>query len=147
MSDVRVGQVARQRGWAEKAAEVDRRADEASIRLAVRSREARIRKTLGIVDRLLDRYEIDVDRLELKPSDLPNLVKLSELLIGEPTDRMEAVVVRRVFALVVERAGRFVPREQREEFLTVMGELEAEIPSPERPALDTDADDVVESSA
>lgn len=147
VSDVRVGQVARDRRWKEKALEVDRLADEASITLAVRTRSARIKKTLGVIDRMLDRYTANVNALELKPSDLPQLVKLAELLVGEPTDRVEVSIVRRVFALLVERAGRFVPAEQRPAFLVEMRELEASLPQEERPALDNGPEAVVESPA
>jgi hypothetical protein len=147
ISDVRVGQIARSRRWQEKALEIDRRLEESSIRLVVRSREQRIKKTLGIVDRLLDRYESGVDGLELKPSDLPNLVKLAELLVGEPTDRVEVATVRRVFAILIERAGRFVTLEQRPAFLLEMRELESALPEPERPALDTGPEIVQESPA
>jgi hypothetical protein len=148
VSDVRVGQVARQRGWQAKALEVDRRADEASITLAVRTREQRIKKTLGIIDRMLDRYTTSVNALELKPSDLPQLVKLAELLVGEPTDRVEVSVVRRVFALVIERAGLYVERDRREAFLEEMRELEASLPQPDsRPALDKSVEPVLDAES
>lgn len=148
VSDVRVGQIARERDWKAKALEVDRRADEASITLAVRTRSQRIKKTLGIIDRMLDRYSANVNALELKSSDLPNLVKLAELLVGEPTDRVETAVVRRVFALVIERTAVYVALEHREAYLAEVRELEAALPEPtEQRALDKGEEDVQESPA
>lgn len=117
ISDTRVRVVARRDDWAAAAAEIDRRTLEQAKTRIVRSRAERVQKTLGIVDALLDRYDAELDKLELRPGELDRIVKLAELLVGEATDRMEFSEVQDALGATVKLALEYIGREQRDEFL------------------------------
>lgn len=97
----RVARVAKRDNWAAKAEEIDRKAAARAQGRIVRSREERVAKVLGIVDGLLDRYDTNLDGLELRPSDIPHLTKLAELLVGEATDRMSFGEVQEALSVVI----------------------------------------------
>lgn len=101
VSGTRVRYVARRDGWPELADEIDAEALAKVKRRMVLSREQRIEKTLGIVDGLLDRFDDRLDDLEVRPADLPALVKLAELLVGEATDRMSFAEVQEALSVVM----------------------------------------------
>jgi hypothetical protein len=113
----RVRFIAKRESWAELAADVDARTLEQAKQRIVRSRAERVRKTLGIVDGLLDRYDQQLDVLELKPADLDRLVKLAELLEGEATDRITVGEAQQGFAVLLTIAARYVPKQRRQAFL------------------------------
>jgi hypothetical protein len=53
----------------------------------------------------------------VKLGDLPGLVRLRELLLGQATDRVEVSEVRLVLVAAFSTASRYVPDERREDFL------------------------------
>lgn len=119
VSDVSVRKWARREGWAALAASEDAKSANTHLRHAVKTRDARVAATLRIVDGVLDSFVDDLDARarEAKLADLPALVRLAELLEGEATDRVELGEVQLVIQAVMAAAGRFVPRELRDEFL------------------------------
>lgn len=124
VSDSRVSRVARERKWREKVVEADQHITDQINAQAVFSRAERVQKALSLVDGLLVRAGADIERLgkDLRPSDLPAIVKLAELLEGEATDRVALGEVQLVIQAVVAVAGRWVtselpPAERRDGFL------------------------------
>lgn len=77
--------------WPSKAAAADADASEKGQRQAARSRADRVATTLKFVDDYTDAVKdrLAGNALDVKASDVAALVKLAELLTGEPTDRIQ----------------------------------------------------------
>jgi hypothetical protein len=104
ISEARVRFIAKRDNWRDLAAAVDARVAAQVTTRIVRSRADRVRKTLGIVDGLLDRFDAQLAELELRPGELPGLVKLAELLEGEATDRVTSAEAQEMFAALMALA-------------------------------------------
>lgn len=104
VSDTAIRKVAKEGNWDETVADIDRGAREKALARVRRSREQRIGQTLRIVDGalMLAEQQLEAKVVELQLRDLPGLVKLAELLEGEATERLDAVQVQHVLALVLE---------------------------------------------
>lgn len=91
VSETTVKKWARRQGWAEMAAAADRDAAEKGAAKAARSRADRVATTLKFVDDYTDAVNAKLagNALDVKASDVAALVKLAELLTGEPTDRIQ----------------------------------------------------------
>ncbi len=91
VSEVSVGKWARRQDWPAQAAEADRKAGEKAVARIVRSRAERIVAYTSLVDDYVDAVaaKLKTDDLDVKAADLPGLVKTAELLLGEPTDRIQ----------------------------------------------------------
>jgi hypothetical protein len=96
VSDTAVRNRARLDGWEEKVRAIDARALEKAELTITHDRAKAIADTLRLVDlarsELLKRLK--AGEAEVRLSDLPALVKLEQLLVGEPTDRIELAQVR-----------------------------------------------------
>lgn len=81
---------AKRKDWHDVAAKADAQAGQVALDRAVRSRSERTEAVLKLVDEYLDQTteKIKAKGLDIKASDIPHLVKLAELLLGEPTDRI-----------------------------------------------------------
>ncbi len=82
--------------WPAAAAEIDRQAAEAAMRKVVKSRSERVAATLKFADDYVDAAAKNLKdgTLDIKASDVPALVKTAELLLGEPTDRVQISQIR-----------------------------------------------------
>lgn len=120
VSAQRVGFIARRDSWAKLGADVDRRALEQATRRIVLSRADRVTKVLGIVDGALAHFdaELEAKAADAKLADLPGLVKLAELLVGEATERMEFAEVQEALGSVMAIAVELLPVGKRAEFLS-----------------------------
>lgn len=114
-----VRRIARRDNWEERVAEIDRKAAEKALRAAVRSREVRNLEVIKFVDDYVTsaKGRLDAGTLEIRAGDVPQLVKLAELLEGEATSRVEVGQVQQVLVLVLNTAVRFVPEDTRPAFL------------------------------
>lgn len=140
-SDVRVGQIAREDGWAKlleehEAAEARemQKALVREVRRRARSRVDRLLSTLELYDRVndvaLDALPIGEDgkiiagelRLESLLASMPGLFKMAELAAGEATDRVAIADVQPVLVAFARIAVLRAPAADRGE---VMRELEA----------------------
>lgn len=128
VSGQRVGFIARRDRWKELADNVDAQALAAATRRIVRTRADRVQKTLGIVDGLLERFDAELEKLELRPADLDRVVKLAELLEGQATDRLDFAEVQEALGVQLRIAAKYVPRDQLQAFLDevrrAIGELD-----------------------
>lgn len=127
VSKTRVGQVARKRKWREKATEIDKRAAARGFNGALRSRQARVEHVLRFVDGYLDAAvtALDASKLEIRASDVPPLVKLTELLLGEATDRVESRRFAEVIVAFLPRLMSGWPKDRQGELDGILDELEA----------------------
>lgn len=134
VSDVAVGNRARREDWKRAAREYDERTADELAAKRVRTRAARVAQSLRIVDKLLDRVEVDVDVLDLKVSDFPALVKTAELLEGQATDRIalgEIQPVLRTYNAALLELARFAPDDIVE---ALMGRLDTSLAEIQRMA-------------
>lgn len=133
-----IRRIARRDGWADEAAEVDRKAMVKASALGLRTREQRVVKVLTIVDKVLDDAEVAIDRgtFEVRPSDIPHFVRLAELLEGEATDRIEgSAVVGLVVQLGAIASSDRPLEERRAEFRRVLESVQRGELEPGRPEL------------
>lgn len=119
VSKRRVGTVARERDWRDKAAAIDARVAVTAQRRVVRSLEDRQAETIAIADKLrsialADDAEIDA---AVAIRALPQFAKLEQLFAGEDTDRVGVSEAQAVIIAIVQVAGRYVPKDRRDEFL------------------------------
>ena len=112
ISDVSIGNWAHSFGWALRVQEYDAKVadelDKATITEVTKQRQ----KIVGIVSALIDRSVVDVDG-KLVPtfvvesvSDFERVVKLFQLLSGEPTDRSEVTDATSARQTVLSRLDR-----------------------------------------
>lgn len=90
VSETTVRKWANRQDWPTVAATTDAEAGRVALDRAVRTRSERTEAVLKLVDEYLDQTtaRIKAKDLDIKASDVPHLVKLAELLLGEPTDRI-----------------------------------------------------------
>lgn len=103
VSEAAVRKHATDEGWDDVAAEADMQAAEHALAKAVKTREQRVSALLRITDRLIDYVD---ENLEAKAAeatflDVERMAKLSELLLGEATDRVAASEVQHALVLVM----------------------------------------------
>jgi hypothetical protein len=124
VSGTRVRFVAKRDNWAEPAARIDAEALARVQRRIVLSREQRVAKTLSIVDGALAHFDENLEERvrEAKLADVPGLVKLAELLIGEATDRMSFAEVQEALGVVIDLAVEFLPAESKLAFIAAVRE-------------------------
>lgn len=134
VSGTRVRFVARRDNWQELADEIDQRALEQAKRRIVFSRSERVQRTLGIVDGLLRRFDERLDDLDLRPGELPALVKLAELLEGEATERISSSELQDALVAGLRAVIEFVPKKDRERAMAAYREALGAIESQERAA-------------
>lgn len=129
VSRVSVGRQAKQRKWREKAERLDAAAVAGVTRRIQRTREQRITKVLGLVDSAIDGFDAQLDAkiAEAKLSDLPALVKLTELLEGEATDRVDVTRVQPLIAAFVVKVAVLVPADRDGELSAVLDWFEGEL--------------------
>lgn len=105
VSDTAVRQHATAEGWAELAAGIDRQAGERALARAVKTREQRAEAILRLTDRLVDHFADDeqfvAKAAEASFLDVERMVKLTELLLGEATDRVATSEVQQAFVLIM----------------------------------------------
>lgn len=96
VSTVTVAKLGRRENWVEQAKAADEQATKEGVKRAVRSRSERVAATLRFVDDALDKAatRLENETLEIKASDISTLVKTAELLLGEPTDRVQISQLR-----------------------------------------------------
>lgn len=119
VSEVTVRKWARRDHWVEAAAKADAEAAETARRKAVRTIEQRNERTVELVEALRDRAIEKIDEVDVNVAvrALPRYAHLEQLIAGEATARVEIGDVQAIVAAVFTVAGRFVPAEQRGEFL------------------------------
>ncbi len=93
------------------------------LQAARRQAETRIvrelARTLALIDKAKSELErrLDLGDAEVKVSDLWNLIRAEQLLIGEATDRIEVREVRLVLSAAFSVAVRYVEPGRQREFL------------------------------
>lgn len=129
VSDVAVGKHAKRDNWNQRRAELLEQAANSALQRARRTREQRITKVLGLVDSAIDGFDTQLDAkiAEAKLSDLPALVKLTELLEGEATDRVDVTRVQPLIAAFVVKVAVLVPAERDGELSGVLDWFEGEL--------------------
>jgi hypothetical protein len=119
VSDTAVRKQALRRGWLERVRDLDARARRKVDTTIVRDRAREIGATLEIIglaeSALVERLRSG--EAEVRLADLPSLVRLRELLLDESTERIALAEVRDVLNAAFSVAGRFVPRDRRQDFL------------------------------
>ena len=135
-SGQRVGQIARRDNWRAAGEKLDAEVLRRSTARIVRSRSDRVVKVLGLIDGALDVYdaELEAKAHEARLRDMPDMVKLGELLLGEATDRVSSVEAQEMFAALMAvavvaiqegwKVARFIAT-VRETLGPAGGELEA----------------------
>jgi non-ribosomal peptide synthetase component E (peptide arylation enzyme) len=106
VSVVAVSRRAKLDGWAQQAAEVDRKASAQTERRIIRDRAERIADTYALIDAVRSKALTGVldGSIEARPADVAALVKIEQLLDGEATERVEVREIRTVFALLLSGA-------------------------------------------
>jgi hypothetical protein len=89
VSEKTVQKWAARQDWPAQAAAFDAAVSNETTNRIIRTRAQRVEDTLRYVDRVIDRAAGMVDTSDVKHSDVAALVKLAELLVGEPTDRIQ----------------------------------------------------------
>lgn len=91
VSDTTVRKWAKRQDWPAKAAALDAAAANTAANSVVKTRAERITMVLGLVDRYVTKVndKLIAGSLDVKASDVAALVKVAELLSGEPTDRVQ----------------------------------------------------------
>lgn len=120
VSSVTVRKYAKRDQWVKAAADADANAARKALAGARRSREERVTKMLKIVDRAFDRFEDDIDVLDLRLADLPHLGKFAELLEGEATDRVSFGELQEALSMTVATMMDFVPKAKRPDALAAI---------------------------
>jgi hypothetical protein len=114
-SEQSVRRWARSLKWAEKL----RAADERAMARSLKTREQRVADVLKLTDGLVDHFLVNqAPKAEAATFlDVERMVKLSELLVGEATDRVSLSeaqsFLQLVFAAALDWAGRDVPAAAR----------------------------------
>jgi hypothetical protein len=124
VSDTAVRKAAERDRWLARVSEIDRKASVAVERRVIREHEVRIAETLEIIDGLRQqlRERAKAGDVVIDITDFVQLMKLEQLLEGDPTERIEMTEVRAVVLAVYRTAGAFVPKERRAEFLQRLDE-------------------------
>lgn len=107
VSDTAVRNHARAEGWEELAARVDAEASEKALRRNVKTREQRTSAVLALTDRLIDHVAGDAFASKAEAAtflDVERMTKLSELLLGEATDRVETSEAQDAIRRLLEHA-------------------------------------------
>lgn len=91
VSETTVKKWAKRQKWPDVAAAADEKAGKNALDRAIRTRSERTEAVLKLVDEYVDQTSAKMKSksLDVKASDIPALVKLAELLLGEPTDRIQ----------------------------------------------------------
>jgi len=94
---------ARAEHWAQAAADADAKAAEKALANAIKTREQRVAGLLALTDRLIDHFTDNVEAKAAEATflDVERMAKLSELLLGEATDRISASEVQGALLLVM----------------------------------------------
>lgn len=137
VSRERVGQVAKDAGWAKTAETIDARVERKAITQVVRNRAERLARTLDVFDRASDLAlellpvkadgSVDTKAIAQMPrvdqilEKIPGLFKMAELAAGEATDRVSIADVQPVLVAFARIAVFNAPAERRGD---VMRELE-----------------------
>jgi hypothetical protein len=105
VSEAAVRKHATDEGWDDIAAQADMRAAEKALAKAVKTREQRVNDLLRLTDRLIDHF-VDDDHFTAKAADasfldLERMAKLTELLLGEATDRIATSEVQQAFVVLI----------------------------------------------
>lgn len=131
VSDTMVGRIAKRENWAEAAAKADSRRERILVAQSLRAADQRDAQHHRLLTGLLLAAEEDLERLaaELKPSDIPHIIRALRLVHGESTEHVEIRQVREYVVTVFRVAGRFVPAERREEFLAEADRALGELPA------------------
>jgi len=122
VSETTVQKWARRDEWVAAAEEADRIAAEKAAAAALRTIEQRNQRTVELADRLRDLAIAKTEAGEIDPNvavrALPRYVQLEQLIAGEATARVEVGDVQAIITAVFAVAGKFVPADRRDEFLT-----------------------------
>lgn len=122
VSSVTVRKHAHADGWVEAAEAADAGAANKALAAAIKTREQRVDAVLRLTDLAVDtaHTKLKADVLDVKLADIPGLVKVSELLLGEATDRVSFAELQEALGVVLTIATEYVPKKARGEFLTAV---------------------------
>lgn len=122
VSDTAVRKQAIARGWLERIREVDTRTRGKVENVIVRDRAREITKTLEIIalaeSELLGRPR--AGGAEVRLADLPALVRLRELLLGEATERVQVGEVKIIVHAAFAVGPRFIEPARRQDYLDAL---------------------------
>lgn len=105
--------------WQERAAAIEAEARQQAEASIVRDRAARVADTLRIIDasRIKFASHLKESSFRLTGSDFVGLIKLEQLIEGEPTDRVDFHEVQSMLGQVVTVALRHIPKSKRQAFV------------------------------
>lgn len=105
--------------------EVQRRQEQA----ALRTRTNRRVKVLTIIDDVIDAFggKATEKGKEASASDFAALVKLAELLEGEPTDRVQVGEVQQMVGVILSGVSVFIASDKRGDFLEWLAGVKAQL--------------------
>jgi predicted transcriptional regulator len=128
VSDSAVSQHARGHGWAERVRAIDAKTDERVAERVVRDRSARVADALNAIDLSCQQVlaRLQTGELRINGAEFASLLKVAQLLEGEPTDRIQVQEVHVLVAAVFEIAGRYVAPERRDDFVRAVSEFTGE---------------------
>lgn len=102
--------------WYARAKALDRKVNEKAQTYIIRERAKRIASTVELTDKAILKALADLDAgvLNVNLSDIPGLVKVSELLEGEATDRTDSADLQRMLTLWAIAVFPHIPAGERE---------------------------------
>ncbi len=111
-------------GWQARLEAIESAAAAEADSRRVRDRADRIQDTIRIIDASRSKFATQLlnSSFRLTGSDFVGLIKLEALLEGDPTGRVEISEVTSVLSTVFVIAGRYVPAEQRAQFMAELDE-------------------------
>jgi hypothetical protein len=129
VSDTSVGKHAKQSGWKEAGLAFDQEVERRQEQAALRTRTNRKIRVLTAADDFIDGF---ADNAKAKggdgnASDFAAVVKLTELLEGEPTDRVQVGEVQQMFAVILSGVSVFIAADKRGDFLAWLEEVKPQL--------------------
>lgn len=129
VSKTSVANQSRKNGWKAAALAFDQEVERRQEQAALRTRTNRRVRVLTIIDDVIDAFggKATEKGKEASASDFAALVKLAELLEGEPTDRVQVGEVQQMVAVILTGVSVFIADEKRAEFLAWLVDVKSQL--------------------
>jgi hypothetical protein len=129
VSDTSVGKHAKQSGWKEAALAFDQEVERRQEQAALRTRTNRRIRVLTAADDFIDGFagKASEKGKDGNASDFAAVVKLTELLEGEPTDRVQVGEVQQMVAVILSGVSVFIAADKRADFLAWLDEVKPQL--------------------
>jgi hypothetical protein len=128
VSDKTVRKWAHRQDWPAQAREADAAVADAALLYVHKTRSERVSMVLTLVDSYVEKVaaKLKAGDLDVKASDVAALVKVAELLSGEPTDRIQVAQLRPLLdaydAAIEELRGLSTDRDRADQIVRALDE-------------------------